>query len=277
MDDGAQERTAGPDSHAWTCPECGWENPSGATCDRCGVAKAWLEDPPLDLPPTPGWFDRPDGWLSLLHAGGLLGGLALALRPELAPWLALAEPWQWVQVVLSAAATVASINRTVMARRFHDIRVTMPPHARTDAPFDVELVLIPYRTVPGVSIRMDLVENTYERRKGREGGVSLRSRRLARHRLQRGAPLRGRREHHVVTTFVAPLPNPDVHDVMAEIQASILAPFAWLVPGVGEAARNLREHGGVRVRTVVRVGLFRHVIERRVIVYMQIGDAVMAG
>lgn len=262
---------------AWTCPECGWENAEGSTCDRCGIAKAWLEDPPLDLPPPPGWWERPDGWLVTLHAAGVVGGTLLALRPELAPFLALAEPWQWIQVALSTAATVASVNRAVMARHFHDVRLRMPPHARSDQPFDVELTLLPYRRIPNVTIRVDLVENTYQRRSGRDGGVTLRSRRLARHHLQRRAPLRGRRTHHVTTTFLAPLPNMDVHDVMAELQASLIAPFAWLVPGLGQAARNLREHGGVRVRAVVAVGPFRHVIERRIIVFLDNDSVLLAG
>jgi hypothetical protein len=270
-------RAAPTGGDPWTCPECGWENAGGATCDRCGIAKAWVEDPPLDLPPPPGWWERPDGWLAALHAAGTIGGTLLALRPEWAPFLALAEPWQWIQVALSGAAAVSSVNRAVMSRRFHEVRLTMPAHARSDEPFDVELTLVPYRGIPNVTLRVDLVENTYQRPSGREGGVTLRSRRLARHHLQRAAPLRGRRTHHVVTTFLAPLPNPDVHDVMAELQASLLAPFAWLVPGLGQAARNLREHGGVRVRAVVAVGPFRHVIERRIIVFLDTGTTLLAG
>lgn len=264
-------------SATWACPECGWENEATPTCGRCGLARAWLEDPPLDLPPPPGWFERPATWLALLHAAGALGGIVLWVRPGIAPFLALGDPWQWIQVALSAAAAVTSVNRAAMERLFHEIRLVVPPHAQTDTPFDVELVLIPYRRVPDVSIRIDLVENTYRRSPGRSDRLALRSERLARHSIQSGAPLRGRRVHHVETTFTAPLPNMDVHDTLAEIQASLLAPFAWLVPGLGEAARNLREHGGVRVRASVHAGPYRRVLERRIVIYMLGTDRLLAG
>lgn len=262
---------------AWTCPECGWENDATSTCERCGLARAWLEDPPLDLPPPPGWFERPASWLALLHAAGAIGGVVLWLRPSLAPFLALGDPWQAIQIALSAAAAVTAFNRAAMERLFHEIRLALPPHAATDTPFDVELVLVPYRRVPNVTIRIDLVENTYRRTPGRGDRLALRSERLARHRIQTGAPLGGRRVHHVETTFVAPLPNMEVHDTLAEIQASLLAPLAWLVPGLGQAARNLREHGGVRVRASVGVGPYRRVLERRIVIYMLGTEGLLAG
>lgn len=261
----------------WTCSECGWVNDSGPTCDRCGVARSWVDDPALDLPPAPGWWDRPASWLAVLHLGAALGGLLLAFRPDVAPFLALREPWQWIQIALSTGAAVTSVNRAAMDRLFHDIRLEMPGQAPTDAPFEVSVDLVPYRSLEKVTLRIDLVENTYHRRTGRREGTTLRSKRLARHRIRTGEPLRGRRVHHVTTTFVAPVPNMRVHDTMAEIQASMLAPFAWLVPGLGEAARNLREHGGVRVRVYVGVGPFRRVLERRIIVYLLGSDRLLAG
>ena len=255
----------------WTCAECGYENVGTLTCERCGVARAWQEDPPLDLPPPPGWLERPEAWLAMLHAAAAVGGLLLAWRPEIAPFLALAQPWQWIQVALSVGASTVAVNRAAMGRLFHEVSLTMPAHARSNEAFDVELTLTPYRRIEGVSIVVDLVENTYDRSRGDRSELKLKSRRLARHRLQSGAPLRGRRVHHVETSFLAPFPNMNVHDTLAEVQASILAPFAWLVPGLGETARNLREHGGVRVRARVAVGPFRRVIERRIIVYVPLG------
>lgn len=261
----------------WTCSECGWMNERGATCDRCGVARSWIEDPPLDLPPPPGSWERPASWLALLHALAAVAGFVLVFRPDLAPFLALRAPWQWIQVALSLAAAVTAANRAAMERLFHEIRLDVPAQAPTDAPFDVDLALVPYRRIENLTLRIELIENTYHRRPGRNEGTQLRSRRLARHRIQTGAPMRGRRVHHVGTTFVAPVPNMQVHDTMAEIQASMLAPFAWLVPGLGEMARNLREHGGVRVRVFVGVGPFRRVLERRIIIYLLGGDELIAG
>jgi len=275
MDDDARPATDG--SAGWTCPDCGLENPSGLTCDGCGVARSWHEDPPLDLPPAPGWFGRPDAYLALLHAGAALAGLALWMRPETAPFLALGEPWQAIQVAVSTGATVAAVNRTTITRLFHQVRLEMPAHAPSDREFDVELVLVPYHHIAKASVTVELLENTYQRTLGKSSDVALRSRRLARHRLRRDAPLAGRRVTHLQTSLLAPLPNPHVHDVTAELQASLFAALAWLVPGLGEAARNLREHGGVRVRATLRVGPFRQVIERRIIVYLRSGDTVLAG
>ncbi len=267
-------RTAG-----WTCGACGWANDGGATCDRCGVARRWLEDPPLDLPPQPGWLERPASWLALLHAAGLALGVALLARPEIAPWLALTPAAQGVQVALSAAATLAAANRAVTEHLFHEVTLQVPDRAAAGQEIVADARLVPYRTTEGVSVTLELRENTYHRTRGRHGqtNVATRSKRLARHRMIRGERVAGRRPSLFEAAFVAPYPSAELRDVMAELQASAFAAFAWLVPGLGQAARNLREHGGVWVRLTVRVGPFQRRVERRVIVYQLVGDGIAIG
>lgn len=277
MDDAAV--TPAPAAGAWTCGACGFANAGGATCDRCGVARRWLEDPPLDLPPRPGWLERPAAWLTLLHAAGTLLGGALWARPELAPWLALSAPAQAVQVALSLAATLAAANRAVTERAFHEVALDTPPRAAAGAPIVADARIVPYARTERVHVTLELIENTYRRTRGDRGqtNVRARTRRLARHRMVEGGALPGRRASLFEAAFVAPYPSPELTDALAEIQASALAAFAWLVPGLGQAARNLREHGGVWVRLTVRIGPFQRRVERRVVVYQLYGDGIAIG
>jgi len=266
-------------SSGWTCSACDYVNRDGLTCDRCGLARRWQENPPLDLPPQPGWFERPAGWLSLMHGAGLALGALLLIRPEVAPWLALAEPAQATQVALSAAATLAAVNRAATERLLHDVALDVPDRAAAGQTVVADARLVPYARVQRTNVTLELVENTYERTPGRNGGTNIRTRtrRLERYRLVSGASLPGRRASLFEASFVAPYPSPGLRDVGAELQASVLSAFAWLVPGLGEAARNLREHGGVWVRLTVRVGPFRRRVDRRVTVYSLVEDGIRIG
>ena len=279
MDHAATPTAPAAPGSGWTCGSCGFLNASGATCDRCGVARRWLEDPPLDLPPRPGWLERPASWLALLHVAATVGGAALLVRPELAPWLALAPLAQAVQVALSAGATAAAVNRAVTERAFHEVTLVTPARAASGQEIVADARLVPYQRVARAHVTLELVENTYQRTRSDRGQTSVRTRtrRLARYRLLSGEALPGRRASLFEASFVAPYPSPDLRDPLAEIQASAMGAVAWLVPGLGETARNLREHGGVWVRMTVRVGPFRRRMDRRVIVYHLAGEHVAIG
>lgn len=266
-------------SAGWTCSACDYVNQDGLTCDRCGVARRWLENPPLDLPPQPGWFERPAAWLSLLHVAGLGLGAVLLIRPETAPWLALAAPVQAIQVGLSAAATLAAVNRAATERILHEVFLDVPDRAAAGQTIVADARLVPYARIERATVTLELVENTYERTRGRNGRTNIRtrSRRLERYRLVRGASLPGRRPSLFEASFVAPYPSEGLRDVGAELKASVLGALAWLVPGLGEAARNLREHGGVWARLTVRVGPFRRRVDRRITVFQLVGDEIRAG
>jgi hypothetical protein len=266
--------TGAPRTRPWTCGACGYENDGGATCDRCGVARRWLEHPPLDLPPRPAFFERPAGWWSLAHGAATLFGALLLVRPEVAPWLALAAPAQAVQVALSLAAAVASLNRAATERLFHEVALEVPDRAPAGEELVADARLVPYGRTEGVHVTLELIENTYHRTRGRNGETRMatRSKRLGRHKMLSGETVPGRRASLLEATFIAPFPTQQMRDVMAELQASAMAALAWLVPGLGQAARNLREHGGVWVRLTVRVGPFFRRVEKRVVVYQMQGD-----
>lgn len=260
---------AGPAASGWTCAACGYRNEGVALCDRCGVSRRWSEDPPLDVPPPPSAFERPAAWMASLHGALAAFGALLWVQPGIAPWLALAGPAQAVQVLLSLGACLAALNQAVTECLFHEVRLEMPDRVPTGEPLVAAARVVPYRHTSGASVTLALVENTYERSRGssRNQTITTRSRTLASHDMLRGGTLRGRNANAFEATFQAPVPTGNHLSVAAELQASLMRAFAWLVPGLGHAARNLAEHGGVWVRLTVRVGPWRRRVERRVFVY----------
>ncbi|MDZ7801681.1 MAG: hypothetical protein U5K81_12955 [Trueperaceae bacterium] len=270
---------AAPTSPTWTCGACGYPNEAGATCDRCGVARRWLENPPLDVPPQPGWFERPSAWLALLHGGLALLGATLLLRPDVAPWLSMVAPAQAIQVALSLGATLAAVNQAATERTFHEVALEIPERAPAGQEITADARVVPYVRTRGVNVTLELLENTYHRRQGRRGETQIqtRTRSLAKHRMVRGTTLPGRRASLFEAGFIAPFPAAGLRDVMAELQASLFGALAWLVPGFGHMARNLREHGGIWVRLTVRVGPFYRRVDRRVVVYALAGEDVHIG
>lgn len=276
MDPPAASATAG-----WTCGACGHPNRSQPLCARCGVSRAWLEDPPLDLPPAPAAAEQPATWLALLHGGLALLGALLLVRPEIAPYLALRPGFQAIQVAASLAATWMALSQAAFDRRFRELAVEVPEHSPADRPFVVRARLVPYRGLDGVHVRVDLVSRTYappsptfaaDRR-----GVGLRSRVVERHELLGGGRLPGRRASTFEASLRAPFPSPHHRSVTAELEASLLGAFGPLVPGLAAYARNLREHGGVWVRVTVRIGPWRRRVERRVLVHHVTGDELQVG
>lgn len=255
-------------TEAWTCTACGHANEPARLCDRCGVSRSWSEDPPLDAPPAPAFFERPAGWLALLHGAAAALGLLLLARPTFAPLLALAPPFQLGQVLLSAAAAWASANHAAMERLFWRIELDVPARVPAGREIVARARVVPYAARDRTRVAMELRENTYERDPDpRRATVRTRTKVLARHTLLSGGRLPGRRTSEFEAHFAAPIPTGGHRDVRAELQASLLGAFAWLVPGLGETARNLREHGGVWVRLTVRRGPWRRRLEERVLVY----------
>ena len=250
----------------WTCPTCDHANAADAlVCDTCGVARRWHEDPPLDIPPAPPWTHVGPFWAALLYGGlAAAGGLAL-LRPGWLASLGIGVPWIALEVLIAGAAFGGALVETVWQRRFNRADLRVPATVRAGQRMEATLTLVPYVRLDAVDVRLELVERTYEQvmRRGRRQ-TRTRSRVLERTVLQRGAPLAARREHDFVAADDAPPPSLAHHDVGSELAASAMAAFAPLVPGLGHHARNLREHGGIFVRAVVRFGVWRRVYEQRV-------------
>jgi len=250
----------------WPCPSCSHLNVAGAlVCDACGVARRWHEDPPLDIPPEPPWHHVGATWAAGAYGALTAAGVAVLVVPGWLTSLGVGGGWIVLEVVLAGGAFMGALIEAVWQRRFNRASLTVPATLRAGQRFEVVLTLVPYRRMERVSVRIELVERTYEHsvRRGRRQ-TRTRSRVLERHTLQQAAPLSARREHAFHTSYLAPPPSLAHHDVMSELTASALGAFAPLVPGLGHHARNLREHGGVFVRAVVRFGLWRRVYEQRV-------------
>ena len=252
---------------AWACASCAYENPTDAlVCDACGVARRWHEDPALDIPPPPPWHHVGAVWALLGYGALALAGVLVLAVPGWLDALGVAAPWIVLEVGLTGAAALGALVEAVWQRRFNRAFVQVPRTVRTGQAFEAVLTLVPYHTLERVSVQIELVDRYYEhvQRQGRRQ-TRTRSRVLDRHVLQRGEPVRGRREHAFQAQFLAPAPSLAQHDVATELLASVVGAFGPLLPGMSHYARNLREHGGFFVRAVVRFGIWRRVYEQRVV------------
>ena len=251
---------------SWSCPECDHLNAgTAALCDRCGVALRHLEDPPVDIPYTPKLADLPSFfllqlWLLLTLAGGLL----LAV-PGLSTRLGIPLGFVAFEVIGAALASFSAVRTVFWQRRLNQLTVDGPDRVRSGEPFKVSVAIVPYRNLDNVNLEIALVDRFYHR--SREGRLETRSKRLGRLQLLAGSDLRGRRVNAFTTTFVAPFPATRHEDLGAELAASLIGLFGWMVPGAAEVARNLKQHGGYYLRVRLRVGPFTKTLERRVISY----------
>ncbi len=151
---------------AWTCAMCQHCNLAGETCEVCGVARRFLDDPPLDLPHTPSITQVPAFWIALFWAAAALLGVVLLLNPvarnSIGVFFLLAE------VTGASLASGSSFFTAIWQHIFNETELAVPPHAATGQAFTAELRLVPYRTVTGVSVSMALIDRHF-----RETGESL--------------------------------------------------------------------------------------------------------
>lgn len=261
---------------SWTCPACDHQNAASLVCDACGVARRWHEDPPLDLPAAPAWFEVGASYLAMMW-GGLAGaGLLVLALPPLQAWLGLAPGWLLLEVVLAGAAAWSSLQEAFFLSRFNGMSLEAPRQVRSGQALELVLTLVPYQRVDGLDVRFELYDRYYQevQRQGRKQ-VETRQRLLERLVMARDHSLAGRRSHHMHAVFDAPYPSTVHEHLGAKIMASLLEPLGFLVPGLRHHARNLREHGGFYVRATVRVGVFQRRFEQRVVsVYMGEGRVV---
>lgn len=264
---------------AWVCGNCGHPNGAGATCEQCGVARRYLEDPPLDLPHAPRLTELPGFFGFVVWCLPALAGAVLLLVPEWRAALGLGPTFLVIELASAAAAAVTSLNDALWERLFNEMKLAVPDTVRSGETFDAVVTLVPYEHLADVRVSIALVDNFYERgaRSDGERSIEMRSRALERQVPLWGEGLSGRRQHDLTGRFLAPFPATRHSDIMAEVMASLYGAFAWLVPGLGFAARNLREHGGYFVQATVRVGWLRRTLKRRVIAYFVGGDDLFVG
>lgn len=260
---------------AWDCAACGHHNGSGgAVCEVCGVAKRYLEDPPLDLPYPPRLTALPAFYAGLLWSAAALLGVILLLAPGWRAALGLGSGFVLFELASSALAAASSLSQALWQRAFNEMRLDVPDTVQSGQTFEATLTLVPYDRVPAAHVTFTLVDRFYQHQD--DGGVQARSRRLERQVALFGEPLSGRRSHVLAAQFPAPFPATRHTDIVAEALASLLGVLGFVVPGLGFTARNLREHGGYFVSATVRVGWLRRTFKRRVIAYY-VGSELYVG
>lgn len=271
---GASRRPSGSAAEKWECADCGHVNVGGSTCEVCGLAKHYLEDPALDIPFRPGLNETSGFWLGVSWSVAALAGLVLLLAPELRARTGIGLGLVVPELALAGYAAVSSFLSAVWERWFNQFEFLVPAHSPTGTPFEVTLSLVPYDTMNDVSIDVRLVDNFYTR--SGDSGVETQSRDLGSERVLRSGRLRGRRANVFSVEFLTPFPATKHSDVMAEIMADVLDVIGLVVPAVRWNARNLREHGGYYVEARVRVGLIPRKLKKRIIAY-HIGEQIYLG
>ena len=271
---GASRQAAGGTVETWQCAHCAHSNVGGATCEACGLAKNYLQDPALDLPSRPRLSETAGFWLGLSWSAAALAGLVLLLFPDLRDKTGIGL---WVvvpEVALSSFAAASSFMSAIWERWFNQFDFAVPAHSPTGTTFSVSLSMVPYETMDNVSINLRFVDNFYTR--SGDSGVDTRSQHLDSESVLQNGRLRGRRSNVFTTEFITPFPATKHSDVMADIMADILDLFGLIVPAVRWNARNLREHGGYYVEATVRVGLIPRRLKKRVIAY-HLGEQIFLG
>lgn len=258
----------------WECAACGHGNVDRATCEACGLARHYLEDPALDLPFRPRPSETAGFWLGLSWGVAALAGLVLLLFPDLRTRTGVGLAVIVPELAVSAYAAVSSFLDSLWERWFNQFDFAVPAHSPTGTPFFVSLSMVPYETMSNVSIQLRFVDNFYTR--SGDSGVEARSRDLGSERLLHDGRLRGRRNNVFTGEFLTPFPATKHSDVMAEITADMLDVIGVIVPAARWNARNLREHGGYYVEATVRVGLIPRRIKKRVIAY-HLGEQLYLG
>ena len=271
---GASPASAAQPAVRWECADCGHANVDRVTCEACGLARHYLEDPALDLPFRPRLQETSGFWLGLSWSVAALAGLVLLLMPDVRERTGIGLGLIVPEVALSGYAAVSSFLAAVWERWFNQFDFVVPPHSATGTPFEVNLTLVPYDTMNDVSIDLRLVDNFYTR--SGDSGVETKSRDLGSERVLRSGRLRGRRANVFSVEFLTPFPATKHSDVMADIMADVLDVIGLVVPAVRWNARNLREHGGYYVEATVRVGLIPRRLKKRVIAY-HIGEQIYLG
>lgn len=247
---------------AWTCAHCGHCNLVGRSCESCGLARRFLEDPPLDVPFTPRLTALPSFWLGLLWSVAALAGLFALLTPSLRD--SLGPLFLLFEVVGAGTAAVTSLFTAAWDRIFNQVELVVPPHAAAGSEFEATLKLVPYSITENVTVKLSLVDRYYEE-KGSE--IELRTKKLeAVGSLTRGR-LPGRRKTEFSTTFLAPFPLTQHTYMRAEQNAAVLSFLSIFFPALRFQAANLREHGGYYVQAYVRVGWLSRRFHKRVLTY----------
>lgn len=255
----------------WTCSLCAHCNLVGDWCEVCGVARRFLDDPPLDLPHTPRLSQLPSFWLSLVWGAAALAGLLALVYAPLRDTIGVG--FLLLEVVAAGAAAVSSFFTALWERMFNKVEVILPPHAAAGSSFEARLLLAPYSTLDNVTVRLKLSDRYFERIGDK---VESRTKELVSLQLLSAGRLPGRRSTQLSARFRAPFPINAHASVQAELSAQVLRVASVVVPSLRFAAANLAEHGGFYVEAYVRVGPLSRRFHKRIVTYA-IGHEILVG
>ena len=199
----------------------------------------------------------PEFWNFLVFALVTVGGSAWVLLSDNGP------AWQWLlgHVLVFGSLSLGALRRLMFRLWFHRIDFRTPAHARSGTMINAELSLLPFETISGVHVTISFRELTFRG----DGGLKVNN--LTVDRLNRGAPLRGRREHLFRFSLPAPTPLGRYMHLGTEMQVSLWRFAGRFNPAIGMAATQLRSDGGWFLQLKVRRGVFVKVIERRIVLY----------
>src|SRR5690606_1244051 len=115
---GAVPVTTGTTAVAWQCADCGHDNVDRLTCESCGLARHYHEDPTLDLPTRPRLRDTAGFWLGSSWALAALAGGVLLLFPDLRERTGLGLWVIFPEVAVAGYAALSSFLAAVWERWF---------------------------------------------------------------------------------------------------------------------------------------------------------------
>lgn len=261
----------GSSGSVWHCALCGQCNLSGETCEACGVARRFLDDPPLNIPFPPRLTQLPSFWLSVVWAVAAAGGLFALASPGIRESVPL--PLLLTELVFAAAAAGSSLFTALWERIFNEVTLTAPPHAATDTEFTAELRLVPYRQTENVSVTLSLMDRYFV---NAGDGDQAKTRYLSSQGVLVRGRLPGRRATTLSAPFMAPFPFTQHASGHSDLLADVFSLLSFVLPALRFSANNLREHGGYYVEARVRVGFLSRKFHRRVITYA-VGKTVHVG
>lgn len=267
--------TTTSETTTWVCYNCGERNDyrvlTCAVCSHERYATGEGSNEPVTRPP----FYAVKGFVPLVIWGGLaVGGLSMLLFPNLRHGIGISWILVLLETLVTTSAAFTAAVEFIWNLHFRRVDILLPELVAAKDEVEVSINLVPYSILPGVSIQAEVLDRFFTQ-DPQSGAWQKHARAREFFEVARNQTLPGGRVSCFAVRFPAPYPSLLHENLSAEITASVLALFTWLVPGLSQAVRSLRHHGGFYVRVRVYVGPFRRTFERRFETYLRDGHMVV--
>ncbi len=250
----------------WVCYNCGSKNDYRETfCASCQNARYAQRSEPGRVRGRPPVYQIPGFFGTIFWAASCLCGVSVIASPALQQTVGVHAALGGLQALLSISAFLSSLLEFVWAFRFERIDIHAPDTIKAREEFEVDVNLVPYQTIQNVSVAIDLEDRYFEQNANGQWTAGRRNR--DGHMMASKETLHGGRPACFACRFKAPMPSFQHQNLSMEMQASLLRLVGWLVPGVSQLAKNMKEHGGFFVRVRIGIGLFHRNIHRRIVTY----------